>query len=102
VSPAVLVVVAIAGIAGYTTPSQDLAAALRVWRLLLDILAGTMGLLGVVGGTAALLGHLAGLESFGAAYLDPFADREPVLRQPLPEDKLRPGHLRTGNRRMQR
>ncbi len=102
ISPAVLVVVAIAGIAGYTMPSQDLAAALRLWRFLLAVLAGTAGLLGVVGGAAVLVGHLAGLESFGSAYLDPFADNEPVLRQPLPADKLRPAHLKPGNRRKQR
>ena len=39
VSPAVLIAVAIAGVAGYTMPSQDMAAALRLWRFLLAILA---------------------------------------------------------------
>jgi len=109
ISPAVLVVVAIGGIAGYTMPSQDLAAALRVWRFLLCLLGGIMGLFGVVVGTVLLVGHLAGLESFGVAYLTPFAANagEPVgehavLRQPLPEDKLRPAHLNTKNRRKQR
>ncbi len=102
ISPAVLVVVAVAGIAGYTMPSQDLAGALRLWRFLLTVLAGIAGLYGVVLGTAWLIGHLAGLESFGTAYLDPFANGEPVLRQPLPADKFRPTHLRTPNRRKQR
>ena len=102
ISPAVLVVVAVAGIAGYTMPSQDLAGALRLWRFLLTVLAGLAGLLGVVAGAGWLIGHVAGLESFGAAWLDPFADGEPVLRQPLPADKLRPAHLNTKNRRKQR
>ncbi|MDD5938029.1 MAG: spore germination protein [Clostridiales bacterium] len=109
ISPAVLVVVAAAGIAGYTMPSQDLAAALRLWRLLLTVLAGMAGLFGVLAGGAALVGHLAGLESFGAAYLTPFAanageqtEGNTVLRQPLPDDKLRPAHLNTENRRKQR
>ena len=102
ISPAVLVVVAAAGIAGYTMPSQDLAGALRIWRLLFTLLAGTGGLFGVTAGTALLIGHLASLESFGAAYLEPFAQGEPVLRQPLPEDKLRPAHLKSENRRRQR
>jgi spore germination protein KA len=105
ISPAVLVVVAVAGIAGYTMPSQDLAGALRLWRFLLTILAGAAGLFGVIGGTVALVGHLAGLESIGGAYLDPFpADREGkgLLGQPLPADKLRPAYLNTENRRKQR
>lgn len=102
ISPAVLVVVAAAGIAGYTMPSQDLAGALRIWRLLLTLLAGAGGLFGVAAGTVALVGHLAALESFGAAYLEPFVLGEPVLRQPLPADKLRPAHLNTRNRRKQR
>ncbi|MDE6107844.1 MAG: spore germination protein, partial [Oscillospiraceae bacterium] len=38
ISPAVLVVVAIAGIAGYTMPSQDLSAALRLGRFLMAVL----------------------------------------------------------------
>lgn len=108
ISPAVLVVVAVAGIAGYTMPSQDLAGALRLWRFLLTVLAGLAGLFGVLMGTAFLVGHLAGLESFGAAYLTPFAansgeqvEGETVLRQPLPRDKLRPGYLKPENRRKQ-
>ena len=109
VSPAVLIVVAVAGIAGYTMPSQDLAGALRLWRFLLAVLAGLAGLFGVMAGTAALVGHLAGLESFGAAYLTPFAanageqvEGDVVLRQPLPQDKQRPAYLNTGNRRKQK
>lgn len=104
ISPAVLVVVATAGIAGYTVPSQDLAAALRLWRFLLTGLGGTMGFFGVAVGTVLLVGHLAGLESFGAAYLTPFAGEsdERILRQPLSEDKLRPEHLHPKNRRKQR
>ena len=39
VSPVVLIVVAAAGIAGYTMPSQDFAAALRLWRFGLAALA---------------------------------------------------------------
>lgn len=83
-------------------PSQDLAGALRIWRLLLTLLAGSGGLFGVSAGTALLIGHLASLKSFGAAYLEPFAAGEPVLRQPLPADKLRPAHLNTENRRKQK
>ena len=109
VSPAVLIVVAIAGIAGYTAPSQDFANALRLWRFLLAILASAAGLFALAAGSAALVFHLAGLESFEVPYLIPFtgsaAEREtahPVIRKPLPLDKLRPAALRSKNRRKQR
>ena len=103
ISPAVLVVGAMAGIAGYTMPSQDLAGAMRLWRFILTLAGAVGGLFGLTAGLAALAGHLAGLESFGAPYLTPFTPGgEKVLRQPLPSDKLRPAHLKSRNRRKQR
>lgn len=108
VSPAVLVVVAIAGIAGYTIPSQDFSGAIRLWRFGLTILAGIAGLTGTVLGGIFLVIRLAGLESFGVPYLTPFAsspgeqkEGHTVLRQPLTRTKLRPAYLRTRNRRNQ-
>ena len=109
VSPAVLIVVAAAGIAGYTMPSQDFAGALRIWRFVLAALASLAGMFGVAVGTAVLVCHLASLESFGTAYLTPFAANggeqvagHAVLRQPLPHVKLREAALKTKNRRNQR
>ncbi|MBQ8647821.1 MAG: spore germination protein, partial [Oscillospiraceae bacterium] len=108
VSPAVLVVVAIAGICGYTAPSQDFAGALRIWRFLLTLAAGVCGLLGLVLGGVVLIYRLAGMESFGVAYLTPFASNagqhkegHTVLRQPLTKVKTRPDYLNTKNRRNQ-
>jgi len=109
VSPAVLIVVAAAGIAGYTMPSQDFAGALRIWRFLLAVAASIGGLFAVVLGGAVLVCRLAGLESFGVAYLTPFAandgeqaEKHAVIRQPLSRVKLREKALRTRNRRNQR
>ena len=108
VSPAVLIVVAVAGIAGYTMPSQDFAGALRIWRFVLAALASLAGMFGVAVGTAVLVCHLASLESFGVAYLTPFAanageqvEGHAVIRQPLPSVKLREKALKTRNRRNQ-
>ena len=109
VSPAVLVVVAIAGIAGYTAPSQDFAGGLRIWRFLITVASAALGLVGLVLGGVALAYRLAGLESFGVAYLTPFVSGvgsrgggRGVFRQPLPEVKTRPDYLRTRNRRNQK
>lgn len=108
VSPAVLVVVAIAGIAGYTAPSQDFAGALRIYRFALTVAAGVFGLIGLVLGGVLLVYRLAALETFGVAYLTPFASNaghqkegHTVLREPLPDVKTRPDYLNTKNRRNQ-
>ena len=61
----------------------------------------------VLGG-AFLVFRLAALESFGVAYLTPFASNagrqregHTVLRQPLPKVKRRPDYLKVKNRRNQ-
>ena len=109
VSPAVLIAVAIAGVAGYTMPSQDMAAALRLWRFLLAILASAAGLFGLAAGCAGLIYHLASLETFGVPYLAPFTagagqprGHPNLLRPPLPRMKWRDGARHTENRRNQR
>lgn len=109
ISPAVLIVVAVAGVAGYTIPAQDFAGGMRLWRLVLTLAAGVDGLLGVTLAAAVLVGHLAGLESFGVAYLAPFAaqpgaqvEGHGFFRVPLPWVKLRPAAFGGRNRRNQR
>ncbi len=109
VSPAVLIAVAIAGVAGYTQPSQDLAGALRLWRLLLAVLASLAGVFGLAMGCGGLICHLARLESFGVPYLAPFtagagveSHRPNLIRPPLKTLKWRDGAKHTRNRRNQR
>ena len=109
VSPAVLVVVAIGGISGYTMPSQDLAGAVRLWRFGLTVAAGAAGLTGLGLGAVCLIYRLATLESFGVACLTPFASNageqregHVILRNPLPKVKVRPPWLHPRNRRNQR
>ncbi len=109
VSPAVLIAVAIAGVAGYTQPSQDMGNALRLWRFGLAILSSLSGLFGLGLGCAALIYHLAGLETFGVPYLAPFTTGTQVrrghpslFRLPLPAMKWRDGAVRTQNRRNQK
>ena len=105
VSPAVLIVVAAAGVAGYTQPSQDMGNALRLWRFLLAVLSGLGGLFALTGGIAALIWHLAGLESFGMPYLAPFTagnGAKKLIRLPLRWEKWREVTPFGMNRRNQR
>lgn len=108
VSPVVLIVVAMAGIAGYTVPSQEFSAALRIWRFFLVIAASVGGLFAVTALAAVLVYRLAQLESFGVPYLTPFAawgsERalgHGVIRWPTHWVKFRERALKTRNKRRQ-
>ena len=86
ISPAALIVVAVAGVCGYVIPGRELANAVRVWRFILTLCAALAGLFGVSVGLIALLLHLGGLETFGLSYLRPFdraASDGMVLRRRL-------------------
>lgn len=95
VSPAVVIVVAVAGITGFTVPDQDFANALRLWRLGLGALASVLGIFGLTLGVSALVLHLSTLESLGVPYLT----GEPGLLRPLVRRYRRPDLLRPRNRR---
>ena len=87
VSPAALIVVAAAGICGFTLPDQDLADAVRLWRAVLALAASASGLFGLTVGALGLTIHLAGLECLGVWYLAPFA-------RGLAAGRILPGRLR--------
>ena len=88
ISPAALIVVAAAGICGFVLPGKSLADAVRLWRLGLTVLASLAGLYGLSLGLLALIVHLAGLESFGRAYLSPFSALQAgsMIRHRIKED----------------
>ena len=71
VSPAVVIAVALTGIAGFTSPNQDMSAAIRVWRLILTVGASFAGMYGLGLGSVLLLYHLCRIKSFGVPYLSP-------------------------------
>ena len=108
ISPVVVIVVAVAGITGYTMPNQDMAAALRLCRFGMVLLSVGLGLFGMVVGVLLLVYYLCTLEPFGTAYLSPFCDgslREVlgvVLRMPLPRTKYRLPWLKPADKRRQR
>ena len=74
VSPIAIIVVAFAGIAGYTLPSQDLGAAVRLARLGLVLAAIAAGFFGVGAALCLLLLHLAQIDSLGLNYTAPLSD----------------------------
>ena len=107
VSPIAVIVVATSAICGFTQPSRDLGAALRLVRFAMVFLATFLGLFGIAAGCALLVWYLCTLESFGVAYTAPLSEggaREilrALLRPPLPRVKRREAALRTPDRRAQ-
>jgi Bacillus/Clostridium GerA spore germination protein len=98
VSPPMVIVVALTGIASFTIPAYNLGASLRLLRFPMMFLAGTLGLLGVMIGVLALLTHLCTLRTFGVPYLSPFAPlkiselKDALVRAPMWKLSTRP-HL---------
>lgn len=78
VSPIAIIVVAFAGIAGYTLPSQDLGAAVRLLRMGLVLAAVAAGLFGVGAALCLLLLHLAETDSLGLSYTAPLSEGRPL------------------------
>ncbi len=105
ISPIAVIVVALAGIAGYTMPNQDLSGAVRLCRFGLVLAAIAAGMFGLVVGTTALLWHLCSLESFGRAYMSPLSNGQPggsarvMLRRPGWKNRLRTPDINGGDLR---
>jgi len=108
ISPVVVVVIALTGIAGFTVPNTDLALAIRVSRFGLAILASLAGFYGLIVGCIFITVHLCSLESYGIAYLSPFVDvksleiKDTLIRQPVDTFIMRPLGLAKQNKRKQR
>ena len=74
ISPAALIVTAAAGICGFALPGKSFADAVRLCRFALTLCAALAGLFGLTLGLLALLIHLAGLDSFGQAWMAPYSE----------------------------
>ena len=107
VSPVAVIVVAASAICGFTMPSRDLCAALRLARFGLVFLATFFGLFGIAAGCALLLWYLCTIESFGVPYTAPLSEgglrenRNALFRPPLRAEKRREAALHTPDRRNQ-
>ena len=99
VSPVVVIVIAITGIAGFAIPHNSLVNGFRLSKYLLIILSAAMGLFGFWLSLLAIFTHLVSLKSFGIPYMFPFASgeinggsdtKDTILRLPIFSMKKRP------------
>jgi spore germination protein KA len=104
VSPLVVVVVSLAGIAGFIVPNQDLSSGIRVIRFLFALMAAIGGFFGLAVAIILLLTHLCSLDNYGLAYLSPFVDvdesnhRDTLFRFPIKYFTKRPRNIAVNNR----
>ena len=90
ISPAVIVVVALSGIAGFVVPNQDMSNAIRLWRACLALFSMAAGVYGMVLGFILLGYSLSTMEMFSIPYLWPFVyenesclKKDTLLRLPM-------------------
>lgn len=100
VSPIIVVIIAITGLASFTIPEYRMASAVRIIRFWLLLFAWIMGLVGLAYALLGLTVILCRLKSFGMPYMVPIgpktiANFDVVLRGPVFRQETRPDALNT-------
>ncbi|MGB7605018.1 MAG: spore germination protein [Lutisporaceae bacterium] len=96
VSPIMVIIVAVTAISSFSIPDYGFSHAFRLFRFLLILAAGFLGLYGIVLVLLLMLGHLVRLKSFGTPYLSPFVSftvsdlKDTMVRLPMFMMKNRP------------
>ena len=98
VSPIMILIIAVTGLASYVVPDYRLANAIRLTRFVFLFLAAGFGLVGIAAGLASLGAIWGTMKSFGVPYLAPFTPRtyygrDIILRGPVYDQELRPDFL---------
>lgn len=71
VSPVLVIVVAVTGLASFAIPYYSLAFALRIYRFFYIMMGATLGFFGISVGLFAQIVLMANMKSFGVPYLAP-------------------------------
>ncbi|MBE3596300.1 MAG: spore germination protein [Hydrogenibacillus sp.] len=95
ISPIMVIVVAITGLASFTQPDLSFNLALRISRFFFLFAGATLGFLGIALLLAAALAYLVSFKSFGVGFFTPWAPYVPsshdvFLRRPLPAETTMP------------
>ena len=98
VSPIMVIVIAVTGLASYSIPDYRLASVFRLFRLVFVFLALVMGLVGIACGGLVLTAILCSMKSFGMPYMAPVAPKtipggDIILRKAVYMQKRRPDEL---------
>lgn len=102
-SNVLLIIVALAALASFTTPAFQMSNTIRLIRFPIIISGQIMGLLGIAICMAFFLGHLLRLTSLGCPYLEPIFPfrkqdmKDTLYRLPFHRQTTRPLFLRPGD-----
>lgn len=89
ITPVMVIVVALTGIASFALPAYNLSIAGRLFRFYFMVLGGMFGFYGITLGLIALVAHMNSLRSFGVPYLSPISpfvlqsQKDIILRFPM-------------------
>lgn len=103
VGPIMVIVVAATGISEFIVPEQ--MEMIVIYRLVMLLLGGFLGLFGIAIGLVVMVTHLISLRSFGVPYMYPIApyDREGIkdfiLMKPMKEMNYRPKNISSEDNR---
>ncbi|MFZ5353797.1 MAG: spore germination protein [Bacillota bacterium] len=103
VSPAMIIVVAVTGIASFLIPKFNSAREISLIRFPMMVLAGVLGIFGVIIGILILLIHLTSLRSIGVPYMAPLTPmdfagmKDAILKFPERLLKRRPDFIQKNN-----
>lgn len=106
VSPILVIVVAVTGLASFAVPYYSLQFSLRIMRFAYIFLGAALGFVGIIFGLFVQMHMMAALKSFGVPYLAPMAPTtksvgDVVLRRPAYSWEKRPDYLNTQQEKLQ-
>ena len=103
VSPIMVVIIAVTGLASFSIPDYRMALALRMLRFVFLVMAATLGLVGMAISLLLSTVMLCNMKSLGMPYLAPLgpktvANLDLVVRGPVYDQERRPDNLNTKDR----
>lgn len=103
VGPIMVIVIALSGISEFVIPDQK--EMIVIYRLIILVLGGIIGLLGIACGVVIMIVHLVSIKSFGVPYMYPLApyDKEGIkdfiFMSPLKKMNYRPKPISNNRKR---
>ncbi len=99
VSPILVIIVAITGLASFAIPEMSLSFMIRIGRFLFLIAGVSMGFYAIAALFTICIAYLSSVQSFGVYFMSPFApnynsSKDLVVRPPVWKQWLRPLNLR--------
>jgi spore germination protein KA len=105
ISPIVIIIVALSGLASFTIANVGLNYTIRLIRFMLIIAAGTLGILGLALTFLCLMFYVSSIHSFGVPYLSPLtphfrSTRDIIFRLPKKYERRRPENIKPKRKRI--